>query len=157
APLQWRAEAGAALQFHAQPWQASAPSDAPQELTVELAGLPVGKAVDLRIATTDGVTTTNAEPTQLPQPAKPAPIGGVHLHGAATAGRAVRCELGRWSGTRPFAVAWQWLLDGRAIAGATQRAFTPADAQTGRSLACRVTVSGPGGVTQRTTARVVVA
>lgn len=156
APLQWRAEAGAGLRFRAQPWQAAAPSGTPQELTFELTGLPVGKAVDVRIVATDGVTTTNAERTQLPQPAKPAPIGGVHLHGTVAVGRLLRCEIGRWSGTRPFAVAWQWLLDGRALPGADQRVYRPSGAQTGGALACRVTVSGPGGITQRTTGSAIV-
>jgi hypothetical protein len=152
APLQWRAEAGTGLRFNPRPWQTAAPSETPQVLSADITGLPVGKAVDVRIVATDGVTTTNAERSQLPKPARPAPIGTVQLRGAVAVGRAVRCDVGRWSGTRPFAVAWQWLLNGRAIRGATQHAFTPTAAQSGGELACRVTVSGPGGLTKRTTA-----
>ncbi len=152
APLQWRAEAGSGLRFSARPWQTVAPSEVPQLLTADLDGLPVGKAVDVRVVATDGVTTTNAERTQLPTPAKPAPITGVHAHGTFDVGRVVRCDLGRWAGTRPFAIERQWLLDGRPIPGAVNQALRLLPEQAGGSIACRVTVSGPGGVTQRTTA-----
>ncbi len=157
APLQWRAESGVGLRFRAGPWQSAAPSETPQALTAPIAGLAVGKAVDVRIVATDGTTTTMAERTQLPQPARPAPIGGVHAHGDFTVGRSVRCDIGRWSGTRPFAVTRQWLADGRAIKGATATAFRITSAQAGTAVACRVTVSGPGGITKSTTAAILVA
>ena len=156
APVQWRVEAGTGLRFNPRPWQTAAPSEVPQELTVDLTGLPVGQATDVRIVVTDGTTTTAAERTQLPTPAKPAPISGVSISGSADAGRIVRCSIGRWAGTRPFAITWQWLLDGRAIGGATRRSYTPTGAQIGGALACRVTVSGAGGITRRTTAGAIV-
>jgi hypothetical protein len=92
----------------------------------------------------------------LPAPTKPAPISGVSIRGTGDVGRAVRCDLGRWAGTRPFAITRQWLLDGSAISGATGRTYTPRAVQTGATLACRVTVSGAGGITKRTTASVTV-
>ena len=155
-PLQWRAEAGTGLRFNARPWQTVAPSEVPQVLTADLEGLPVGKATDVRIVVTDGTTMTSAERTQLPAPTKPAPISGVSIRGTGDVGRAVRCDLGRWAGTRPFAIARQWLLAGRAIAGASDRTYTPNAAQSGETLACRVTVSGAGGITKRTTTGVTV-
>ena len=155
-PLQWRAEAGTGLRFNARPWQTVAPSEVPQVLTADLEGLPVGKATDVRIVVTDGTTMTSAERTQLPAPTKPAPISGVSIRGTGEVGRAVRCDLGRWAGTRPFVITRQWLLAGRAIAGATERTYTPVVAQSGKTLACRVTVSGAGGITKRTTTGVTV-
>jgi hypothetical protein len=157
APLQWRAEAGPGLRLAARPWQAAAPAETPQAITTDLTDLPVGTAVDIRIVATDGVTTTNAGPTQLPTPLRPAPISGINLHGTVAVGRAVRCDIGRWSGTRPFAITRQWLVNGRLIAGADERIYTPVSTQAGRKLACRVTVSGPGGITRRTTASAVIA
>ena len=157
APLQWRAEAGTGLRFNARPWQTAAPSETPQVLTADLTGLPVGKVVDVRVVATVGTTTTNAERTQLPRPAKPAPIGGIHTHGTVAVGRTIRCDIGRWTGTRPFAITWQWLLNGNAIGGATGHTLQVTTPMAGGALACRVTVSGPGGITQRTTARAAVA
>lgn len=155
-PLQWRVEAGTGLRFTARPWQTVEPSETPQALTAELTGLPVGQAVDVRIVATDGTTTTSAERTQLVQPTAPAPIGTVRTVGAFAVGTVARCELGRWSGTRPFAVERQWLQDGRRISGATAAGLRLSAAQVGRAVACRVTVSGPGGIARRTTTATIV-
>lgn len=156
APLQWRTEAGPGLRFTARPWQTAAPAETPQTLAAELTDLPVGAAVDVRVVATDGTTTTNAGPAQLPAPIAPAPISGIDLHGTVAVGRAVRCDIGRWSGTRPFDITRQWLLGGRPIAGADGRFYTPPAPQAGQKLACRVTVSGPGGITRRTTASAII-
>jgi len=155
-PLQWRAEAGTGLRFNARPWQTAAPSEVPVVVTADLTGMPVGQATDVRIVATDGTTMTSAERTLLPAPTKPAPISGVSIRGTGDVGRAVRCDLGRWAGTRPFAITRQWLLDGRAVGGATDRTYTPRAVQSGATLACRVTVSGAGGITKRTTTDVTV-
>jgi hypothetical protein len=157
APLQWRVEAGAGLGYVPGPWQTAAPSEAAAALTAEATGLPVGMAVDVRIVVTDGVTTTNSPRSSLPKPTAPATVSGVHLHGVVAVGQTVRCDIGRWTGTRPFAITRQWLADGRLIAGADQRLLRITPAQAGTNLSCRVRVSGPGGITVASTKRLPVA
>jgi hypothetical protein len=157
AALQWRVEAGAGLGYVPGPWQTAAPSEAAAALTAEATGLPVGMAVDVRIVVTDGVTTTNSPRSSLPKPTAPATVSGVHLHGVVAVGQTVRCDIGRWTGTRPFAITRQWLADGRLIAGADQRLLRITPAQAGTNLSCRVRVSGPGGITVASTKRLPVA
>jgi trypsin len=157
AALQWRVEAGAGLGYVPGPWQTAAPSEAATALTAEATGLPVGMAVDVRIVVTDGVTTTNSPRSSLPKPTAPATVSGVHLRGVVAVGQTVRCDIGRWTGTRPFAITRQWLADGRLIAGADQRLLRITPAQAGTNLSCRVRVSGPGGITVASTKRLPVA
>ncbi|MGI9117661.1 MAG: trypsin-like serine protease [Gaiellales bacterium] len=149
--VRWRLEAGVGLRYRARDWQTAPADAAPQVVRGTLDGLPVGKAVDVRVVVDDGTRTTSSARAQLVQPIAPTPIGGVHIRGLARAGRAIFCDLGRWNGTRPFAVTRQWLQDGRAIAGATRQALRVSAPQVGRTLACRLEVAGPGGIARRTT------
>ena len=154
--LRWRVEAGPRLRFRASPWRTAAPSGAATTLVAGIAGLPVGRAVDARIVVDDGTRIAHGLPVELPEPARPAAIGRVRVRGSLVRGSLAVCELGPWSGTRPFAVTRQWRLDGRALRGATARGLRITARMRGRWLACRVRVSGPGGIGAATSARRVV-
>ena len=83
--------------------------------------------------------------------------GAVPTIGNPAVGAECAVAVGTWFG-KPNAVtlAYQWRLDGADIAGATGAGYTPAAAQEGRLLACRVTASNAAGSTSWTTdARVV--
>ena len=155
AEVRWRAEAGHALRFRAGPWRTAPADGAPQALAEAVDGLPVGETVDVRIVVA-AATTTASERTQLPKPLVPAPITRPQLTGRAEPGGTLRCLLGRWSGTRPFAIDRQWLRDGRRIAGATRATLAVTGALVGTEIACRVTVAGPGGITKARSAPVAV-
>jgi hypothetical protein len=134
APLQWRVESGTGLRFTPGPWQSAPPSEVPAAIVALVDGLPVGAAADLRVVVTDGVVTTSTQRTQLPTPEPPATVGGVHIVGVASVGATVRCDLGRWTGTRPFAITRQWLADGRPLPAATERLLRIPPALDGRAL-----------------------
>jgi streptogramin lyase len=71
--------------------------------------------------------------------------------GSAQQGTQQVCEGDRWSdwaGEQPSVSAfgfdgYQWLLDGNVIAGQSARSYTPAAADIGHQLSCRVTVTYP--------------
>ncbi|MBJ7334789.1 MAG: hypothetical protein JHD05_09275, partial [Thermoleophilia bacterium] len=156
ADVQWRVETGTRLRFTPKPWQLAPASSAPSTITVVTDGLPVDHNLDVRIATATGDVIAATERIQLAEPAAPKAVSAAQLRGEPSVGRSLRCDLGRWSGTRPFVVSRQWLRDGRKLAGATKPTFVVRQADAGSALACRVSVSGPGGRVQQTTARVVV-
>ena len=139
--VRWRAQAGHALRFASQAWITAPASDAPQAITANLTGLPVGRTVDVRIEVDTGAATTASARSELAEPQAPAPLSLPHV---AVQGQTLRCLVGRWAGTRPFDVTRQWRSDGRAIPGATD-ATLALDRATG-DITCRVTVAGPGGV-----------
>jgi hypothetical protein len=69
-----------------------------------------------------------------------------------TVGAKLVCSQGSWSGTTPQSYAYQWLRDGRKIAGATAAAYTITATDAGRTLACQVTARNIAGSASRTTA-----
>ena len=61
---------------------------------------------------------------------------------------------GLWNGFVPFSYSYQWLRDGVTIAsGAT---YTLVSADAGRRIACRVTVTNPGGTASATSTDVTI-
>ena len=93
-------------------------------------------------------------------------FGIASVYGAATVGTApqvsgspvvgarLTCHSGNWTGVLPFSYAYQWLRDGTPIGSATAPAYTVVAADAGRSLACRVTNTNPGGSASATSAAV---
>lgn len=156
AALRWRLEAGTGLRFHAGPWHDEGPSDAASLHAEGIAGLPVGRAIAARIVVDDGTRVAHGALVQLPVPTRPAALGRVRVRGSLARRSLAVCDLGPWSGTRPFDVRRQWLLAGRAVRGATGRTLRITAAMVGRGLSCRVRIGGPGGVGTATSARRVV-
>ena len=154
--IQWRVETGTRLRFSPKPWQLAPASATPSTITVITDGLAVDHDLDVRIATATGDVITATERIQLAKPSAPKAISAPKLTGAPGVGQTLHCDLGRWSGTRPFVVTRQWLRDGRKLAGATDPTLLVQRADAGSALTCRVSVSGPGGRVQQTTAKVVV-
>lgn len=152
--VQWRVETGTRLRFAATPWQLAPASGTPSTITVVTVGLPVDHDLDVRIVTALGDVITATERIQLLRPTAPKAISAPQVRGKPRVGRSLRCDLGRWSGTRPFVVSRQWLRDGQKIAGATNSSIGIRQSDAGSALACRVTIVGPGGRVDQTTASV---
>lgn len=153
-PLRWRVETGTALAFRPGPWQDAAPSDVPVRTRVDVDQLPTGVAPDIRVVVESGTTSRSVE---LEDPIAPQPIRAPVVRGNASVGGTLTCDLGRWTGTRPFEVARAWLLDGRPISGATARALRVRVVDADGLIACRIRVSAPGGITTVRTAPVRIA
>jgi streptogramin lyase len=83
--------------------------------------------------------------------APPASQASPAVTGAGQVGSQLLCEGASWSSwdsLQPSTTAfgfdgYRWLLDGRAIAGATAHAYTPTAEQVGHQLSCSVTVTYP--------------
>ena len=149
--LQWRVDYGANLRFRVKPWQSLPANTSSQTIVVPVAGLAISQNVQLRITTTDGTANVSSEFIEITAPRRPTAIRAVHLRGLAVVGSQLRCELGQWSGTRPFTVSRVWRRNGHRIAGAAGSTYVVQPLDSAASLSCRVTVSGPGGIIQRTT------
>lgn len=149
--LQWRIEAGTDLRFSPRPWQLAPASVTPITITTQIDGVRQDRALDIRITTTDGATLVSTERVQLSAPVPPSPLSAPRLQGRPTVGSSLRCELGRWSGTRPFVASRQWLRDRQPILGQTAQVYVVGVVDAGSALTCRVRISGPGGIVRRTT------
>ena len=154
--VQWRVETGTRLRFSPKPWQLAPASATPSTIKVITDGLPVDHDLDVRIATATGDVITATERIQLAEPTPPEAIKVARLRGVPSVGSTLHCDLGRWSGTRPFVIARQWLRDRRKLAGATGPTLLVQQADAGSALTCRISISGPGGRVQQTTPKVVV-
>ena len=107
---------------------------------------------DAAPAAADASASASPTPTRTPTPtAAPAPPPQVapgvapKLRSEAVAGHRVVATVHRSRGwTLGVRFAFQWLVDGRPIAGATKRAFTPTDQLVGRRVSVQVTGHLPG-------------
>jgi hypothetical protein len=74
----------------------------------------------------------------------PAPTNDVKpaVTGAATAGQAVTCDPGQWTGSPTF--TYEWLRDGSSI-GVTTQQYTLTSSDAGHSVACRVVGTNGAG------------
>jgi hypothetical protein len=76
------------------------------------------------------------------------------IAGKGKVGGKLTVSKGTWS-VKPASVEYQWLRDGKAIAGATHVSFKVTQADAGATLSVRVTASAPGhGKVTVTTAKV---
>ena len=155
--VQWRIEGGSDLKFKAAPWQVAPAASEPTIISFARSGVPRGRQLEFRIATFDGAITSTTERIELSVATPPVAIRRPHLRGTAAVGTTLHCDLGHWSGTRPFVVVRQWLRDDQALADQTAATFVPRTVDAGRTVACRVTISGPGGIVRRTTSGLVIA
>ncbi|MEA2195434.1 MAG: hypothetical protein QOG42_1868 [Solirubrobacteraceae bacterium] len=105
--------------------------------------IPVGGYGTRATSTTNmQVDYVRAWSTPLAEPlATSAPVAS----GAAAEGAALACAPGTWSGTPAPTLAYQWLSDGSAIAGATSSGRTVLAADRGHALSCRVTATNLAG------------
>lgn len=72
------------------------------------------------------------------------------LYGAQRADLPILANPGTWTGATSF--AYQWLVDGVPVSGATTRQRICGSAERGKAVACDVTATGPGGSTTVRTA-----
>ena len=149
--LQWRVEYGVNLRFSATPWQTAPASATPEAIVVPVAGVTIDHDLQLRITTTDGTTNISTNHIQLTAPQPPVATSDARVSGLAAVGGTLRCALGRWSGTRPFVASRIWLRGGRKVPGAVDPTYVVRSADSGSTLTCRVTISGPGGIVNQTT------
>ncbi len=74
------------------------------------------------------------------------------VSGSPVVGARLTCFNGSWGGVLPFSYSYQWLRDGIPIGGATAKTYTVVAADAGRRIACRETVTNPGGSASATSA-----
>ncbi|MBT0994812.1 hypothetical protein KIN34_11025 [Cellulomonas sp. DKR-3] len=105
-------------------------------VTATLTGYPSASAVSTTSTVVAGTIKNVTRPT---------------VTGTARVGATVRVSPGRWS-VPGVTVRYQWLRDGRAIAGATKATYTARSADVRTRLSVRVTASKPGYRSAATTA-----
>lgn len=74
------------------------------------------------------------------------------IGGNGDAGHVLLCAPGSWDGLAPISYDYQWLRDGKPVANATSTDFTTKLADTGHTIACRVTATNPAGQRRATSA-----
>ncbi len=104
---------------------------------------------------TASVAVTAQQQQQPPPPAAPANTAAPGITGTPLPDQTLTCSTGTWSGA-PTSYAYQWLLDGQPIAGATGASYVVLVGDSARMLSCRVTATGPGGAAQAASASVLV-
>jgi hypothetical protein len=102
--------------------------------------------------TAGGTSVANAElavagddPGPVPVPATPAVANAIlpTISGSAQVGVTVTASPGSWT-PASASPAYQWLIDGSPVTGATTASYTPVAGDAGRSLQVRVTASTSG-------------
>jgi hypothetical protein len=88
--------------------------------------------------------------------AAPANTAAPVASGVAEVGSALACTAGTWSGTPAPTLAYQWLSDGAAIAGASASAYTVQSGDRGHGLACRVDATNLAGTTSAPSNRIAI-
>ena len=116
-------------------------TDAARQITCTVTASNAGGASS---ATSAPVTPTNAAPENT------APL---EISGTAAVGQTLGCSQGSWTND-PTSFAYQWNLDGAAIAGATFSSYTVTDTDAARQITCTVTASNAGGASSATSAPV---
>jgi surface antigen len=105
----------------------------------------VRKAITVRVtATKTGYTTGTATSaaTAAVAPGRFTQVQAPTVTGTPQVDHPLAATAGTWSPTG--ATAYQWLVDGAPISGATRAAYTPSAAQVGKQVAVRVTVTQAG-------------
>jgi len=108
------------------------PADVGRSLTLRATGTKPGYA--------DGTSVSNVITGGLGT--KPSPITRPSISGGHHVGDTVTANPGTWPGTAGY--TYQWLRDGKPIAGATGAAYLLGSADATRSVSVRVTATIPG-------------
>lgn len=112
-----------------------------------------------------GTPATPQRSQPAPAASEPVPVPEVvvaerpRIKGTPQVGQPLRARLPRAAVPPGARVAFQWLVGGRPVDGATQRTFTPAPDHSGEKVAVRAVVSLPGHTpaTRRSEAEIVAA
>jgi hypothetical protein len=113
-----------------------------QAVSAQIGGLNAGTTYHFRISASSGVAGSSGADATFATPAalKPAPS----LSGTAAVGDTLTCKANVTT-TSVETLAYQWLSDTTAIAGATAATYTIAPTDASHHLSCEVTISGDGG------------
>ena len=84
----------------------------------------------------------------------PANVTAPTVSGSTALGSHLTCSEGTWSGTPAPALTYQWLRDGKSIAGATASTYVITEADLGHSLSCAVVAINTQGVASQASANV---
>lgn len=121
------------------------PADVGKRLSVEMIGYASGYA-------TIGTASASTEPVS----ASAITTGTPAITGDVRVGGNVSASPGSW-GPEPVSLAYQWLIDGSIVNGATAQSWTISAAATGKSISVRVTGTKTGyDPASRTSSAVVV-
>lgn len=113
-----------------------ATGDVDKKLTLTVTGTKAGYATASSDPTAPTASTVVASTDFVGSP-------NPTLSGTVRVGSKVRAVLGPWSPS-PTAVAYQWRIDGKAVAGATASSFVPRATDRGHQLSVAVTATLPG-------------
>jgi hypothetical protein len=105
----------------------------------------VHKAISVRVtAAATGYTTTavTSAATASVAPGKFAQVTAPTVTGTPQVDHALTATAGTWAPAG--ATAYQWLVDGVPVAGATRSTYTPTATEVGKQVAARVTVTAAG-------------
>jgi hypothetical protein len=72
------------------------------------------------------------------------------MTGTLAAGKTLSAKPGAWARGKTY--AYQWLMGGFTIKGATKATYKLPSSAVKKKVSCRVTATGPGGVTAATSA-----
>lgn len=92
----------------------------------------------------------------MPRTSAPALVSTPSLNGSGRVGTKVTVNSGKWSGRPTPSLTYSWLLDGKAISGATASSYTCLASDDRRSLSCQVTAQNASGRASATTAALTV-
>ena len=77
---------------------------------------------------------------------KPQNTGAPEISGTPKVEQTLTCSSGKWSGVpETITFSYQWLLEGKAITGATKASYFVPVADKGKSLSCEVTATNSAG------------
>ena len=122
--------------------------------TYQVSVTDAGMAVGCRVTVTNSYGEQIAYSNHVTVPVPPANTTNPIVVGTVKIGQVATCSPGDWTGDPAITYAYQWLLDGDAIAIATDQAYTPIAGDAGHQLSCRVTATNPGGSASATSAEV---
>jgi len=127
-------------------WQVGS-ADAVTAATITPATADAGKALTVTVTGTkpgyrDATSALHTTIASADFAGSPNPV----VSGTVRVGARVTASLGTWS-PKPTAVAYQWRVDGKNVAGATASSFVPRAADRGHQLSVAVTATLPGYTT----------
>lgn len=122
--------------------------------TYVAASADVGHHISCQVTAVNGEGSASSTSASVSIVSTPTNSAAPTVTGTVAVGTALTCNPGTWTQSPTYAYAW--LLDGKAVSGATATSYTPTSGDAGHALSCRVTGSNDAGSAVATSAAVLV-
>lgn len=122
--------------------------------TYVTASADVGHQISCQVTAVNGEGSASSTSASVTIVSTPTNTAAPTVTGTVAVGTGLSCSPGTWTESPTYAYAW--LLDGKAISGATATSYTPTSGDAGHALSCRVTGSNDAGSAVATSAAVLV-